>query len=149
MTDFEGPFVHPQSPLEQQAKNSQFEPIADTEARIRKESSEEISRLERIINLGQRMTAIKNAPGFQQFEQAISDLRKHAQNEMVICTASNEQLRILQGRCQAFSSILSLMQNTDRTLGSLTQSLDEAKTRAASVIRPDGRVVPESMVGGL
>jgi len=148
MTDIAGPFTHAQSPLEQQARNSSWEPIAQTEERVRKQSKAEIDRLERVINLGQRMLQIKNSPGFQQFEEAVRDLRKHAQNEMVGCQAGNEQLRILQGRCQAYGSILALMRNTEQNLESLAQNLEVAKQKAASVVRPDGKVVPEPMVGG-
>ncbi len=148
MSGITGPFVHSQSPLEQQSKNSSWEPVKDTEERVRKESAAEIDRLERIINLGQRMSVIKNSPGFQQFEEALQDLRTHAQNEMVGCKAGNEQLRILQGRCQAFGSILALMRKTEQNLESLAVSLEAARQRAAAVIRPDGKVVPEPMVGG-
>jgi len=128
---------------------SQWTPIKETEEAIRKQAAEEIDRLERVINLGHRMLTIKSSPGFQQFEQAIQDLRSHAKNEMVACTAGNEQLRILQGRCQAFGSILALMRNTEQNLQSLAQQLQAAQHKAASIIREDGKAVPEPAVGGI
>jgi len=145
--ELKGPFLHGQAPGE--SPESQWTPIKETEAAVTKEALREVDRLKRIINLGQRMLSIKSAPGFQQFEEAVKDLRVHAQNEMVGCTAGNEQLRILQGRCQAFSSILALMRNTEQNIESLAQQLEAAQHKAASVIRPDGKVVPEPQVGGI
>lgn len=146
--DIEGPFLHGQSSTPFQ-ENTQWTPIKETEAKIRKESQGEIDRLERVINLGKRMLSIKSSPGFQQFEAALKDLRTHSQNEMVGCTAANEQLRILQGRCQAFGSILALMRNTEQNLQSLAQQLETAQHKAASIIREDGKVVPEPAAGGI
>jgi hypothetical protein len=128
-------------------QDSQFRPVKDTEAEIRKASAKEIDRLERIINLGKRILVLRNAPGFQQFESSVHDLRTHAQNEMVGCTAGNEQLRILQGRCQGLGSILALMRNTEQNLESLAQQLEVAQHKAATVIREDGKVVPEPAAG--
>ncbi len=142
-----GPFLHGQSPIREQQQNSQWQPTAETEELIRKDAAKEIDRLERVINLGQRILTLRTSPGFQQFESAVQDLRTHAQNEMVGCTAGNEQLRILQGRCQALSSILALMRNTEQNLGSLANQLEAAKAKAAAVIRPDGKVVPEPFGG--
>ena len=68
---------------------------------------------------------------------------------MVACIASNEQLRILQGRCQAFGSILSLMRNAERNVQNLSQRLETIKSKGAANIREDGRVVPEPAVGGI
>jgi hypothetical protein len=128
-------------------QDSQFRPVKETEAEIRKASTQEIDRLERVIGLGQRILVLRNAPGFQQFESSVQDLRTHAQNEMVGCTAGNEQLRILQGRCQGLGSILALMRNTEQNLESLAQQLEVAQHKATTAIREDGKVVPEPAAG--
>lgn len=124
-------------------EKSQWQPLPEQEERARKQLMGEVDRLERIINAAQRILVLKHAPGFQQFETAVDDLRTHAQNEMVGCVAQNDQLRILQGRCQAFSSILALMRRTEHNIETLATQLDTAKTRVAAIIRPDGKVVPE------
>jgi hypothetical protein len=129
-------------------KESQWRPILEDEQKLIAHARAEVDRLERIINAAQRILVLKGAPGFQQFEQAVTDLRAHAQNEMVGCVAGNEQLRILQGRCQAFSSILTLMRNTEHNIQTLATQLATAKEKAAAIIRPDGKVTPEP-VGGL
>jgi len=145
----EGPFLHGQSPLGGQEQDSQFRPVKETETEIRKGAAKEIDRLERVINLGQRILVLRNAPGYQQFESSVRDLRTHAQNEMVGCTAGNEQLRILQGRCQGLGSILALMRNTEQNLESLAQQLEVAQHKAMTLIREDGKVVPEPAAGGI
>lgn len=145
----EGPFLHGQSPLGGQTQDSQFRPVKETEVEIRKGAAQEIDRLERVINLGQRILVLRNAPGYQQFESSVRDLRTHAQNEMVGCTAGNEQLRILQGRCQGLGSILALMRNTEQNLESLAQQLEVAQHKAQMLIREDGKVVPEPAAGGI
>ena len=145
----EGPFLHGQSPMGGQTQDSQFRPVQETEEKIRKGAAKEIDRLERVINLGKRILVLRNAPGFQQFESSVQDLRTHAQNEMVGCTAGNEQLRILQGRCQGLGSILALMRNTEQNIESLAQQLDVAQHKAQEIIREDGKVVPEPAAGGI
>lgn len=145
-----GPFLPSSSPsVGSQAADSHFRPVGETEAQVQKETAREIDRLKRIINTGQRMLVLRNAPGFQQFESSIRDLRTHAQNEMVGCTAGNEQLRILQGRCQGLGSILALMRNMEQNLESLAQQLEVAQHKASTIIREDGKVVPEPMAGGI
>jgi hypothetical protein len=145
----QGPFLHGQSPIASQLDQtkSQWRPIPEEEEKLRKSVLGEVDRLERIINAAQRILVLKNAPGYQQFEQALVDLRTHAQNEMVGCVAGNEQLRILQGRCQGFGSILALMRRTEHNIETLATQLATAKAKAATIIRPDGKVVPEP-VGG-
>ncbi len=149
----EGPFLHGQGPVGGpvggQVQDSQFRPVKETEAEIGKDAAQEIDRLQRIINLGQRILVLRNAPGYQQFESSVKDLRKHAQNEMVGCTAGNEQLRILQGRCQGLGSILALMRNTEQNIESLAQQLEVAQHKAQAIIREDGKVVPEPAAGGI
>lgn len=144
-----GPFLHGQSPLGQQPVNTQFAGIGGMENGIVEQCRKDAERVERAINAAQRIIPLKHSPGFQQFEQAIEDLRTHAKNEMVACTAGNEQLRILQGRCQAFGSILALMRNAERNIESLSQRLETIQSKAAANIREDGRVVPEPAVGGI
>lgn len=148
MTDLKGPFVHPQSPLEQQSKNSQWQPVGETEESIRQQSRIEIDHLERDINLGQRMLALKNAPGFQQFIEAVEEARERTMTELEGCSQGNELMRIIQGRSQAYSSILVLVRNAEQKLESLANKLAVARANAAALIRPDGKVVPEPMVGG-
>jgi hypothetical protein len=140
-----GPFLHGQSPLGTQLdqEKSQWRPLPQQEEDLKKTLLGEVDRLERVINLAQRSLVIQHAPGFKEFQKAVEDLRLGAQNEMVRCVSGNEQLRILQGRCQAFSSILALMRNTERNIQTLATQLAAAKTKAASMIRPDGTVVPE------
>lgn len=144
-----GPFLHGQSPIREQARDSQWQPVGEVEERIRRDSEREIDRLERVIGTAQRIVMLKTAPGFQQFVDSVEGLRKHAETEMVGCTAGNEQLRILQGRCQGLGSILALMRNTEHNIANLAQQLEAAKQKAASTIRPDGRVVPETAAGGI
>ena len=126
-------------------EHSQWENVRNTEERISKELNGEIDRITRVINLGQRLLVIKNAPGYQQFEQAVEDLRTYAQNEMVGCKGENDQLRILQGRCQAFGSILALMRRTEHNLESLSQQLEANQAKAEQIIKPDGKVKPETI----
>lgn len=148
MSDIEGPFLHGQSPLEAQAKSQQFPNVLKVEDSIRKQSREDIDRLERGINLAQRILTLKSAPGFQQLVDSISNLEEHAKRQMVANDTSNSDLRTLQGRCQAFGSILAVMRKAEQHVENLAQQLEHAKERAAKTIRPDGKVVPETLVGG-
>lgn len=124
-------------------------PVSEAEEKIKSEAKAKVDQLQRAINLAQRISSLKNAPGFQQFEAAIEDLRKHAQDQMVTCTGDHEQLRILQGRCQAYSSIMALMRRTETSIENLSQQLVAVESQVARSVRPDGKVVPEPQVGAL
>ncbi len=126
-------------------EHSQWEQVAATEKRITDQIKGDVDRLQRVINTAQRIMVLKNAPGYQQFEKSIEDLRTHAQNEMVSCSESTDRLRILQGRCQAFGSILALMRKTEQNIESLAQQLEAAEAKAEQLIRPDGKVKPETV----
>jgi len=139
-------FLHPPDPTHMgHVERGQWEQVAETEEKIRKQFSGEIDRLTRVINLGQRLLTIKNAPGYQQFEQAVEDLRQYAQTEMVGCKGDGDQLRILQGRCQAFGSILALMRRTEHNIESLSQQLEVVQAKAEQVIQPDGKMKPQTV----
>ncbi len=140
------PVIHGPDPTHMgHIEQGQWEQVADTEDRLRKEFSGEIDRLTRVINLGQRLTVLKNSPGYQQFEEAVVDLRTYAQNEMIGCTDGNDQIRILQGRCQAFSSILALMRRTEHNIKNLTQQLEVVREKADRAINPNGKIRPETI----
>lgn len=131
MTEIQGPFL-PDPPSGEKLGAAPFEKVSETEKRIREEAEGKVDRIERAINLAQRMLVLKNAPGFQPFQKAVEDLLTASSQEMVGCVAGNEQLRILQGRCQAFSSILALMRDTEHNVQSLELSLEMARKEAAA-----------------
>jgi hypothetical protein len=126
-------------------EHSQWENVREQEERLTKQFTGEIDRLTRVINLGQRLLTIKNAAGYQQFEKAVEDLRQYAQTEMVGCKGDNDKLRILQGRCQAFGSILALMRRTEHNIESLSQQLEVVQANAEQVVRPDGKIKPQTI----
>jgi hypothetical protein len=140
------PVIHGPDPTHMgHVEKGQWEQVAETEARVRKEFSGDIDRLTRVINTAQRVLAIKNAPGYQQFEQSVIDLRQYAQTEMVGCKDGNDQIRILQGRCQAFSSILALMRNTEHNIQNLSQQLEMVREKADRAVGPNGKIRPETI----
>jgi hypothetical protein len=140
------PVIHGPDPTHMgHVEKGQWEQVAETEARVRKEFSGDIDRLTRVINTAQRVLAIKNAPGYQQFEQSVIDLRQYAQTEMVGCKDGNDQIRILQGRCQAFSSILALMRNTEHNIKNLSQQLEMVREKADRAVGPNGKIRPETI----
>lgn len=126
-------------------EHGQWEQVRETEERITKQIRGDIDRLTRVINTAQRLLTIKNAPGYQQFEQSIEDLRQYAQTEMVGCKGDNDEIRILQGRCQAFSSILALMRRTEHNIQNLSQQLEAAQAQAEKMSLPGGKVRPETV----
>ncbi len=140
------PVIHGPDPTHMgHVEQGQWEQVAETEGRLRKQFSGEIDRLTGVINTAQRVLAIKNAPGYQQFEQSVLDLRQYAQTEMVGCSEGNDQIRILQGRCQAFSSMLALMRNTEHNIENLSQQLEVVREKAERVVNPNGKIRPETI----
>lgn len=140
------PVIHGADPTRMgHVEHGQWEQVAETEERLRKQFSGEIDRLTRVINLGQRLIVLKNSPGYQQFEEAVVDMRTYAQNEMVSCKDGNDQIRILQGRCQAFGSILALMRRTEHNIENLSQQLKVVREKADRAIGPNGKIRPETI----
>lgn len=136
----EGPFLHRP---EEKIGGSSFRPVQETEGHLREWAKKEKDRLQRAINLAQRLMSLRNAPGYQPFQKAIEDLKTHAQEQMITHSGQNDDLRVLQGRCQAYGSILALMRRTESSIENLSQQLKAVEERAASMVRADGKVVPE------
>lgn len=149
MTEEKERYLHDSNPLGQQGDNSAWRQQSEVEDQIKAATKERIDSLQRQIALVQRIMPLKHSPGFKEFESTVQDCLDHAQNEMVNGTRGNEQMRVLQGRCQAFGSILAFMRNSEQQLQNLAQQLEAAQGQAAQVVRPDGKVVPEPMVGGI
>jgi len=143
----EGPFLHEQAPGQLPPSNF-FTPVGRQERERKDQLQKKIDQLERAIGLGQRMAVLKNAPGFQPFMQAVQDVLSHAQDEMVACMQGDSMLRILQGRCQAYRSILALMRRTEQNIQDLNEQLEAAR-RETSAVLDDGKVVPDSLLGGI
>ncbi len=103
--------------------NSQ-DPFWDVREQERQEEAalrNHIDQLERSINLGKRALAIKNAPGYQDFLQAIQDVRQGHLNALASTSSqkTNEELRELRGRCHAIADILAILAKTEMAVEQL------------------------------
>jgi hypothetical protein len=98
--------------------------------------SHKLEGTERALNLAKRILAIRNAPGFQDFVDAVNDLQQHADRQLVGCLASDSYMRHLQGKAQALRDVMALLSRTENTATLLARqqkdlqnALDAARER--------------------
>lgn len=103
---------------------------------------EAIDKQERAIALAGRILAIRHAPGFSDFCQALRDLQEHATYQLSTTTASNEQMRVLQGQVQAYSNILAVVDKGEQQVQALEKAREGLQNDLATIKRPTTETKP-------
>jgi hypothetical protein len=116
------------------------------ERRLRERLDEEIRKLDGTLGLAKKTLALQNAPGWQEFLKAVEDCRAHRRVELELCSGSNDEVRILQGRVRELGALLSMMKNLTSTSEHLEGRLRELQGERQARVRPDGRVIPQGAV---
>lgn len=95
-----------------------------------------IDTLDRAIGLATKAQALEHAPGYAEFVKAVEGVRDHAFRELLGTEKGSDYMHRVQGRCQAFDNVLTLLQrsrkNTELLVarrGELQNQLDEAMRR--------------------
>lgn len=105
----------------------------------------EIDQLQRKINLCRRTLSLRAQSGFKEFLDDIDSLRQVELNKLIGCYSSNENMRIIQGRAQALSDILSLLKDTEKTVEGLEARLSSVQNAMAAAITTDGKVLTRTI----
>lgn len=78
-----------------------------------------IDKIEREVALAQRILALRSAPGFKEFQNAIDSMRAAQLKRLTEDKLSDTELRELRGRVQAYGEFLKLLSNAERSIEQL------------------------------
>ncbi len=126
-----------------------FEDVREQEQDFIRAQKDRIDQTQRAIGLPDRVTSLKGSPGWQEFVAQVEGIRSQTRRDMEKCPSdSGDKIRILQGRCQALGSMLSIMKTTENNRKALAVQLKEHQDILEKHVRPDGKVVPIQPIGG-
>jgi hypothetical protein len=129
-------------------KANTFTMIGDQEREQTRELDERIRKIEGDIGLADRTLAAVHGPGFQDFIEAVRRKRDLTRRDMEGCYDDDSHMRILQGRTQALTSMISILTDTETVKRNLSAELARLKEFRSQTVRPDGKVKPVT-IGGL
>lgn len=109
----------------------QFDP-----KRTKEKLDAQVAQQERVVTLARQILNLQHAPGYEEFCKALADIRQHAFDAMVRNEAGNDWMRVLQGQCQAYDSIVQVMLNREARVQALEQGLKDLQNQRALLERP-------------
>lgn len=144
----EGPFLSPPLSTESKGGDSQhFRSVRDQEAEYIADLRAKMRKLRADIGLADRVLVLKNAPGFTEFVTAVTRKRDLVRRDMETCFGDNTVLRMLQGRTQALTSILSIVSDTEKLRAKLNEDLDQLMELEKATVRQDDKRVRTTAQG--
>ncbi len=118
---------------------------AQEEAVVRRLDTE-IGTLKGAIGLAEKMMGLRSAPGWKDFVEAVEGCKAWRQKELEACQGSNEDLRILQGRCRELNALLGMMGDTEKNAKLLAERLGVLEQEKKLFVRADGKVQPQGVM---
>ncbi len=109
----------------------QFWNVKEREAAEEQQLRDRLDAAQRAIALGKRALALKSAAGYQDFFKAIEDMRSHSMR-MMVHEPSDTELRRLQGRVQAFTDILGVLDRSENAVEQLAAQVESIQTELAA-----------------
>jgi hypothetical protein len=145
----EGPFLGQTPTIEDKTGDSlHFRPMKETEAEYIQDLRDKMSKLSGEIGLCDRILVAKNSPGFTEFIKAVTLKRDITRRDMEGCYGDDSMLRILQGRCQALTSMALILNDTEHLKTNLTRDLDALREQETATVRQDDKRVRTQPLGG-
>ena len=105
----------------------------------------EINNLRGAVGLAEKILALKGNAGWLEFVKAIEDCRAYRRQELELSAGTNDELRIMQGRCRELGAIVSLMTNTADNTSLLASRLEGLVEERALFVKDDGKVKPKGI----
>ena len=105
----------------------------------------EINNLRGAVGLAEKILALKGNAGWLEFVKAIEDCRAYRRQELELSAGTNDELRIMQGRCRELGAIVSLMTHTEDSTKLLASRLDGLVEERALFVKDDGKVKPKGL----
>ena len=105
----------------------------------------EINNLKGAVGLAEKILALKGNAGWLEFVKAIEGCRAYRRQELELSAGTNDELRILQGRCRELGAIVSLMTHTEDNTKQLAGRLGSLVEERALFVMDDGKVQPRGI----
>lgn len=143
-----GPFLQPSLTTEgKTGENTHFRSVKEREAEYIADLRGKMRKLRADIGLADRVLVLKNAPGFTEFVTAVTRKRDLVRRDMETCFGDNSTLRMLQGRTQALTSILTIVKDTEKLRAKLNEDLDQLMELEKATVRQDDKRVRTTAQG--
>lgn len=149
--ELKGPFLPPPINMGERGgpgPGSFFGSVQEQERQYIQDLRDRIRKIEGELGLCNRILVAKNSPGFMEFIKAVTNKRDLTRRDLEVSSGSNEELRVLQGRTQALSSMALILTDTEHLKQNLERELESLKQQYEATARPDGRVIPPNPFGG-
>ena len=123
-----------------------FAPVSEQERRVRDDLDKRIESYQVQLEAVKALASLEMNIGFRQFLKAVDDASQRCEQQLRTLDGTDSQLRVVQGRAQAFREVLSLCRDGQRLQERLAVLLAEAQDQRARAILPDGKVIPPRSV---
>lgn len=119
--------------------------VKDQEQHVHDVFKGEIAHLDRLISLAKSLLSIRNQPGYQEFVSRLVKLKEAESAKLLACVDDNNRMRMIQGRAQALSDILGIVEDTEKNLKGLDARRKAVKNEYEAHLTPDGNVIPDPL----
>lgn len=123
-----------------------FAPVADQERKVREELDHRIQSYQVQLEAVKALATLEMNMGFRQFLKAVDDASQRCEQQLRTLDGTDSQLRVIQGRAQAFREVLALCRDGQRLQERLAVLLSEAQDQRQRRILPNDKVIPPRSV---
>jgi len=120
-----------------------FAHIAEQEAKIREDLDRRIDEYQSSLAAVSALVGLEHHAGFKQFLKAVEEVSQKCEDKLRTITGTDSEIRILQGRAQAFREVLTLCHGGLPLQKRLADLLQAAQDQKRKTILANGNVVPQ------
>ena len=119
-----------------------FAPIQEQERDYREQIDRQIEHYQAEMRALEQLAGLEHHLGFRTFVESIRLAAERSQSQLVTGKGSDSEMRVEQGRAQAFREVLDLCRQGQKKLERLAVLLQQAQDLRAKTVLPDGKVLP-------
>lgn len=123
-----------------------FAPTGQQEQRVREEIDQRITSYAAQLEAVKALVGLEMHSGFRQFLKAVDDASQKCEHQLRVMAGDDSQLRVMQGRAQAFREVLNLCRGGIPLQERLATLLAEAEDQKKKNVLPNGKVIPPRSV---
>lgn len=119
-----------------------FASVQEQERQYREQLDQRIANHEAEMRSLEQIAGLEHNLGFRTFVESVRIACERATTQLVAGKGSDSEMRVEQGRAQAFKEVLELCRQGQKKLERVAVLLREAQDLRAKTILPDGKVLP-------
>jgi hypothetical protein len=120
-----------------------FGHIAEQEAKIRDDLDRRIDDYQSSLAAVGALVGLEHHAGFKHFLKAVEETSQKCEDKLRSYTGTDAEMRILQGRAQAFKEVLAVCHGGIPLQKRLADLLQAAQDQKRKTILANGNVVPQ------